>query len=84
MELNGSALLAALRDTRPLDVVYREAGVSAEQFATARDAWLRRNARGELGRRVSHRRRLRRAWLVLDRGNVEKDRATTTLILPKA
>ena len=44
MQLDDSALLAALRDTRPLDTVCRDAGVSVAQFATARDAWLRRNA----------------------------------------
>jgi penicillin amidase len=44
MRLKDSALIAALRDTRPLDIVCREAGVSIDQFAAARDAWLRRNA----------------------------------------
>ena len=44
MQLDDSVLLAALRDARPLDIVCRDAGVSMEQFAAARDAWLRRNA----------------------------------------
>ena len=44
MPFDDSALLAALRDTRALDIVCGEAGVSVEQFVAARDAWLRRNA----------------------------------------
>ena len=44
MQLDDSALIAALRDTRPLDMVCREAGISIEQFRAARDAWLPRNA----------------------------------------
>ncbi len=39
-----TALLAAMRDARPLEIVCRDAGVSIEQFAVARDAWLRRHA----------------------------------------
>src|ERR1019366_5821928 len=44
MQLENSVLVGALRDARPLDIVCRDAGVSMEQFAAARDAWLRRNA----------------------------------------
>jgi penicillin amidase len=44
MQLDDSTLLTALRDTRPLDTICRNAGVSIEQFTAARDSWLRRNA----------------------------------------
>jgi penicillin amidase len=44
MQLDDSTLLAALRDTRPLDIICSDAGVSIEQFTAARDSWLRRNA----------------------------------------
>ena len=44
MQLDDSVLISALRDTRPLNIICRDIGVSTEQFAAARDGWLRRTA----------------------------------------
>jgi penicillin amidase len=44
MPLDDNGLLAALRDTRPVDEICRAAGVSAAEFAAARDRWLTRLA----------------------------------------
>jgi hypothetical protein len=44
MPLDDAALLAALRDPRPIDAICRAAGVSPEEFRSARDAWLARHA----------------------------------------
>jgi len=44
MQFDDPALLAALRDTAPLETICRGAGISVEQFSAARDSYLRRRA----------------------------------------
>jgi penicillin amidase len=44
MQFDDPALLAALRDTEPLETICRGAGISVEQFSAARDPYLRRRA----------------------------------------
>ncbi len=44
MALDDAAVLAALKGDKPVADVCAAAGVSAEEFAAARAAWLRRNA----------------------------------------
>jgi acyl-homoserine lactone acylase PvdQ len=44
MQFDDPALLAALRDTEPLETICRGAGISVEQFSAARDSYLRRRA----------------------------------------
>src|SRR5580658_532391 len=44
MPLDDRGLLAALRDTRTLAEISRDAGVPAAELEAARDAWLRRHA----------------------------------------
>ncbi len=44
MPLDDRGLLAALRDTRTLAEIARDAGVPAAELEAARDAWLRRQA----------------------------------------
>src|SRR5271156_4248645 len=44
MPLDDRGLLAALRDTRTLAEISRDAGVPAAELGAARDAWLRRHA----------------------------------------
>ncbi|MEA2732887.1 MAG: penicillin amidase [Acetobacteraceae bacterium] len=44
MQFDDPALLAAFRDTEPLETICRGAGISVEQFSAARDSYLRRRA----------------------------------------
>ncbi len=45
MALDESALLGALRGTEAIDAICRASGISTDEFAAARDAWLARHAR---------------------------------------
>ena len=44
MQLDDPTLIAALRDTQPVETICRGAGISVEQFSAARDSYLRRHA----------------------------------------
>jgi len=44
MALDDRALISALRDTRTLAEISRDAGIPAAELESARDAWLRRHA----------------------------------------
>src|SRR5882757_2432700 len=44
MNFDESAMIAALRGSRPLDAICRDAGCSVEEFEAERDAYLQRHA----------------------------------------